>query len=407
MRILSVFGTRPEALKMAPVIACLKREVSVTSIVCVTGQHREMLDQVLSLFDIKPDHDLDLMRPNQPLNEFVSRATVCLDPIVAANSPDLVLVHGDTTTAMVTALVAFQRQIPVGHVEAGLRTYDLSQPWPEELNRRVVDVIADRLFAPTPLAKANLMGERVHGRIVVTGNTVIDGLQTVLARIDADAGRLSALDRKFSFLSPGRRLLLVTGHRRENFGDGFDHICAALAELSHRPDLDIVYPVHLNPNVRAPVMAALSGRANVHLIAPLGYLEFVHLMRRASIVLTDSGGIQEEAPSLGIPVLVMRDVTERPEAIASGAVKLVGTDKARIVANVTALLDDPASYDAMARSTNPYGDGHAAERIVASLLGRPIQEYVPPPSAGKPPWQQSVQAFWKSARGPFRTRSLP
>jgi UDP-N-acetylglucosamine 2-epimerase (non-hydrolysing) len=406
MRILSVFGTRPEALKMAPVIALLKREASVSSIVCVTGQHREMLDQVLSLFDIAPDHDLDLMRPDQPLNEFVSRATKALDPIVATASPDLVLVHGDTTTALVTALVAFQRKIPVGHVEAGLRTYDLSQPWPEELNRRVVDVIADRLFAPTPLAKANLMGERVHGRIVVTGNTVIDGLQTVVRRIDADADRLAALNRKFSFLSPDRRLLLVTGHRRENFGGGFDNICAALAELSHRPGLDIVYPVHLNPNVRQPVMAALSGRANIHLIEPLGYLEFVHLMRRASIVLTDSGGIQEEAPSLGIPVLVMRDVTERPEAIETGAVKLVGADKVRIVANVTALLDDPAAYNAMARSANPYGDGHAAERIVASILGRPIQEFVPTPRNRKPHLRQSVLALWQTAREPFQRKSL-
>jgi UDP-N-acetylglucosamine 2-epimerase (non-hydrolysing) len=406
MHILSVFGTRPEALKMAPVIALLKREASVSSIVCVTGQHREMLDQVLSLFDIEPDHDLDLMRPDQPLNEFVSRATKALDSTVAAASPDLVLVHGDTTTALVTALVAFQRKIPVGHVEAGLRTYDLSQPWPEELNRRVVDVIADLLFAPTPLAKANLTGERVHGRIVVTGNTAIDGLQTVVRRIDADADRLAALNRKFSFLSPDRRLLLVTGHRRENFGGGFDNICAALAELSRRSDLDIVYPVHLNPNVRQPVMAALSGRANVHLTEPLGYLEFVHLMRRASIVLTDSGGIQEEAPSLAIPVLVMRDVTERPEAIESGAVKLVGTDKARIVANVTALLDDPAIYNAMARGTNPYGDGHAAERIVASILGRPIQEFVPTPRNRKPRLRQSVQALWQTAREPFQRRPL-
>jgi UDP-N-acetylglucosamine 2-epimerase (non-hydrolysing) len=391
---------------MAPVIALLKCQASVSSIVCVTGQHREMLDQVLSLFDIEPDHDLDLMRPDQPLNEFVSRATIALDPIVAAVLPDLVLVHGDTTTALVTALVAFQRKIPVGHVEAGLRTYDLSQPWPEELNRRVVDVIADLLFAPTPLAKANLMGERIHGRIVVTGNTVIDGLYTVIRRIDADADRLSALNQRFSFLSSGRRLLLITGHRRENFGGGFDNICAALAELSHRPDLDIVYPVHLNPNVRRPVMAALSGRANVHLIEPLGYLEFVHLMRRASIVLTDSGGIQEEAPSLGIPVLVMRDVTERPEAIETGAVKLVGTDKARIVANVTSLLDNPAIYSAMARSTNPYGDGHAAERIVASILGRPIQEYAPARPTRAAQWQQSVQALWQTAREPFQRRPL-
>jgi UDP-N-acetylglucosamine 2-epimerase (non-hydrolysing) len=398
MRVLSVFGTRPEALKMAPVIALLNREPSVSSIVCVTGQHREMLDQVLSLFKIRTDHDLDLMRPNQPLNELVARATAALDPIVATEQPDVILVHGDTTTAMVAAIVAFHRQIPVGHFEAGLRTYDLTQPWPEEFNRRVVDVVASLLFAPTPLSKANLISERTQGRIIVTGNTVIDALNAVIRLIDADRDRLSALDDKFSYLAPGRRLLLVTGHRRENFGGGFENICAALAELSLRPDLDIVYPVHLNPNVRKPVMRTLAGRDNVHLIDPLDYLEFVHLMRRASIVLTDSGGIQEEAPSLGIPVLVMRDVTERPEAIESGAVKLVGTDKARIVGNVATLLDDAASYDAMAHSTNPYGDGHAAERIVNSLLGRTIQEYSPAPSARTGQLSQSEQPLGPTAR---------
>lgn len=378
---------------MAPVIALLNREPSVSSIVCVTGQHRQMLDQVLSLFDIRTDHDLDLMRPNQPLNELVARATVALDPIVAAERPDMILVHGDTTTALVASIVAFHRQIPVGHVEAGLRTYDLTQPWPEEFNRRVVDVVATLLFAPTPLAKSNLVSERTHGRIIVTGNTVIDALNAVIQLIDADRQRLATLDTKFSFLTPGRRLLLVTGHRRENFGGGFENICAALADLSHRPDLEIVYPVHLNPNVRKPVMQALAGRGNVHLIDPLDYLEFVHLMRRASIVLTDSGGIQEEAPSLGIPVLVMRDVTERPEAIESGAVKLVGTDKARIVNGIASLLDDAASYGAMAHSTNPYGDGHAGERIVNSLLGRTIREFSPAQKARTGPSAQSGQAF--------------
>lgn len=392
---------------MAPVVALLKREPSISSIVCVTGQHREMLDQVLSLFEIETDHDLKLMRQNQPLNEFVARATAALDPIVAAEWPDLILVHGDTTTALVTAIVAFHRDIPVGHVEAGLRTYDLSQPRPEEFNRRVVDLVADLLFAPTPLAKANLMAERVHGRILVTGNTVIDALQAVIRLIDADADRLSTLNRKFSFLTPGRRLLLVTGHRRENFGRGFKNICAALADLSRRSDLEIVYPVHFNPNVRKPVMAALSGRANVHLIDPLDYLEFIHLMRHASIVLTDSGGIQEEAPSLGIPVLVMRDVTERPEAIESGAVKLVGTDKARIVGNITSLLDDAALHNAMARSTNPYGDGHAAERIVAAVLGRSFDEYSPTQHALEKQVPRSEPALCTTAPDPLQRRPPP
>jgi len=372
---------------MAPVVALLNKEPSIASTVCVTGQHREMLDQVLSLFDIDTGHDLDLMRPNQPLNELIARAIAALDPVVAAERPDTILVHGDTTTALVASMVAFHRRIPVGHVEAGLRTYDLAQPWPEEFNRRVVDVAAALLFAPTPLAKANLIAERTQGRIVVTGNTVIDALGAVVRLIDADSARLAALNDRFAFLDPDKRLLLVTGHRRENFGGGFDSICRALADLACRDDLQIVYPVHLNPNVREPVMRTLAGRANVHLIDPLDYLTFVHLMRRASIVLTDSGGIQEEAPSLGIPVLVMRDVTERPEAIASGAVKLVGTDEARIVGNVATLLDDKAQYDAMARSTNPYGDGHAAERIVNSLLGRPFDEYAPAaePRAGQTP----------------------
>jgi UDP-N-acetylglucosamine 2-epimerase (non-hydrolysing) len=402
MRVLSVFGTRPEALKMAPVVASLKREPSIDSIVCVTGQHREMLDQVLSLFGIVTDHDLDLMRPDQPLNEFVARAAASLDPVLTEERPDLVLVHGDTTTSLVTAIAAFHRQMAVGHVEAGLRTRDLWQPWPEEFNRQVVDVVADFLFAPTPLSKAKLLEERAHGRIFVTGNTVIDGLKAMVRLIDSDAERLAALNRKFSFVPAEKRLLLVTGHRRENFGIGFQNICAALAELSRREDIEIVYPVHLNPNVRQPVMAALSGRANVHLIEPLDYLEFVHLMRRADIMLTDSGGIQEEAPSLGIPVLVMRDVTERPEAIDYGTVKLVGTEKARIVGGVSTLLDDRAAYDAMAHATNPYGDGHAAERITAAILGRAFAEYAPSPSNGT----ARPEALCMVAAGPTQ-RSLP
>ena len=379
MNILTVFGTRPEAIKMAPLVKALKDEPSIRSLVCVTGQHREMLKQVLQLFGIVPDFDLSLMVPNQTLNTLAARALGELDAVLEELKPDRMLVHGDTTTAMAASLSAFHRRIAIGHVEAGLRTYDLSRPWPEEMNRRVVDVVSDLLLAPTAGAKANLSSERLGGRIVVTGNTVIDALLATTAMIDRDADLQSSLAAQFPFLEANRRLLLVTGHRRESFGDGFAAICAALRRLSQRPDLDIVYPVHLNPSVREPVLGTLANQRHIHLIEPLDYLPFVYLMQRAYIVLTDSGGVQEEAPSLGKPVLVMRDVTERPEAVAARTVRLVGTSEERIVASVTDLLDDQAAYDRVSRRLNPYGDGHATERIIAALAGRRVEEFVAPP----------------------------
>ncbi|MDO8306128.1 MAG: UDP-N-acetylglucosamine 2-epimerase (non-hydrolyzing), partial [Herminiimonas sp.] len=304
MKILSIFGTRPEAIKMAPLVRTLAQTPGIESVVCVTGQHRSMLEQVMALFEIKADHDLDVMMPNQSLNLLCSRIFAKLDPILESERPDRVLVHGDTTTAMVAATAAFQRRIPVGHVEAGLRTGDLSQPWPEEMNRRMIDVVSDFLFAPTVGSRDNLLRENLGGRILVTGNTVIDALQLTAKRIEQDMALRMRLDAQFPFLSPQRRVLLVTGHRRENFGDGFLHICEALAELAKRSDIDFVYPVHLNPNVRGPVLQMLSDLPRVHLIEPLDYLGFIRLMQLAHVVLTDSGGVQEEAPSLGKPVLV-------------------------------------------------------------------------------------------------------
>ncbi|MFN4162271.1 MAG: non-hydrolyzing UDP-N-acetylglucosamine 2-epimerase, partial [Stenotrophomonas sp.] len=302
MKVLSVFGTRPEAIKMGPLVRALHAAPDIESIVCITGQHRAMLDQVMSLFDIQPDHDLDVMVANQTLNGLCSRLFAKLDALYEQVQPDRVLVHGDTSTAMTAALAAFQRRIPVGHVEAGLRTGDLQQPWPEEMNRRVIDVVADHLFAPTDSSRYNLEQENLAGRISVTGNTVIDALKQTVERIDQDAALRASIDAQFPFLQADRKLLLVTGHRRENFGGGFENICRALAELAQRPDLQIVYPVHLNPNVQGPVHAHLGGLDNVHLIAPQDYLNFVRLMQRAHVVLTDSGGVQEEAPALGRPV---------------------------------------------------------------------------------------------------------
>lgn len=379
MKILSIFGTRPEAIKMAPLAVKLAATPSVQSAVCVTGQHRTMLRQVLELFSVVPDYDLDLMQPDQSLNGLSARAMAALDPVFEEVRPDRVLVHGDTTTAMAAALAAFHRRIPIGHVEAGLRTHDLSQPWPEEMNRRVVDAVSDHLFAPTATAKKHLLRENLGGRILVTGNTVIDALNLVVERIEADAWLREWLDGQLPAPLPGRRLLVVTGHRRENFGAGFRNICAALAALARRPDVQIVYPVHLNPNVRGPVLAELSGLPNVHLIEPLGYFLFVRLMQRAHVILTDSGGVQEEGPAFGVPVLVMRDRTERPEAVAAGTVRLVGTDAARIEAEVARLFDDDAAQAAFgaASAANPYGDGRAAQRIVAALLGQPVAEFAP------------------------------
>ena len=377
MKILSIFGTRPEAIKMMPLVRALQQERTVESVVCVTGQHRQMLDQVLQLFEIQADHDLDVMVPNQTLNGLFARIITRVDALLEEVKPDVVLVHGDTSTATACALAAFHRRIPIGHVEAGLRTGDLAQPFPEEMNRRVVDVVGQWLFAPTLTSRANLRQENLQGRIFVTGNTVIDALDLTLTKLDTDQALNNALSARYHWQNPDRRLLLVTGHRRESFGEGFRNICAALATLAKRDDLDIVYPVHLNPQVREVVMGTLSGLSNVHLIDPLDYLDFVWFMRRAHIILTDSGGVQEEAPHLGKPVLVMRDVTERPEALAAGTVALVGTESDRIVRAVNALLDDPAHYERFARGVNPYGDGNASARIVSALLGRAVQEFDP------------------------------
>ncbi|WP_345813645.1 UDP-N-acetylglucosamine 2-epimerase (non-hydrolyzing) [Paraburkholderia sp. PREW-6R] len=374
-RILSIFGTRPEAIKMAPLVKQLEACSEIESIVCVTGQHQQMLDQVLDLFAIEPHHNLALMTGNQTLNGLASRLIAALEDVLAAVAPDRVLVHGDTTTASAAALAAFHRRIPVGHVEAGLRTGNLMQPWPEEMNRRVVDVMSDLMFAPTASSKANLAREALHGKVIVTGNTVIDALNLTTERIDGDATLRAELDARFPFLDGALPVLLVTGHRRESFGAGFANICAALADLAKTNAVQIVYPVHLNPNVRGPVQESLGDARNVHLIEPLDYLGFVRLMQRASIILTDSGGVQEEAPALGKPVLVMRDVTERPEAVEAGTVRLVGTERESIVRAVTALLDSAREREAFARRINPYGDGHASQRIVAALTGRPFDEF--------------------------------
>jgi UDP-N-acetylglucosamine 2-epimerase (non-hydrolysing) len=381
MKVLTIFGTRPEAIKMAPVVKRLALEAEIESIVCTTGQHRSMLRQVLDIFELETDFDLDLMAPNQTLNGLSSRIFAALDPLLEQIKPDRVLVHGDTTTAMVGAVAAFHRGIPVAHVEAGLRTGNLKQPWPEEMNRRMVDVVSDLLFAPTEGSKQNLRKENLAGKVYVTGNTVIDALIATSSRILLDEELRSKLDAQFPALQSGRKILLVTGHRRENFGSGFQNICAALAELSARADIEIVYPVHLNPNVQQPVLAALSHLRNVHLIAPLDYLSFVRLMQHAHVVLTDSGGVQEEAPSLGKPVLVMRDVTERPEAVLAGTVELVGTEVERIVAAVHRLYDDEAEWRSFSQRHNPYGDGHASQRIVAALLNRTVLEFTGTPEA--------------------------
>jgi len=377
MKILSIFGTRPEAIKMAPLVKMLGREPGMTSLICITGQHRSMLQQVLEVFDIRADYDLDIMSPNQTLNSIGSRIFAALDPILEQLKPDRVLVHGDTTTAAIAGLAAFHRRIPVAHVEAGLRTGDLSSPWPEEMNRRVLDVISDLLLVPTVGASHCLSKENLNGRIVITGNTVIDALSMTTKRLHNDVELAASIDSRLPQFDPNRKLLLVTGHRRENFGDGFFSICNALAALACRGDMEIVYPVHLNPNVQGPVNKILSKLKNVHLIAPQDYLSFVRLMQRAYVILTDSGGVQEEAPSLGKPVLVMRDVTERPEAVAAGTVQIVGTSTANIIASVVQLYDRHADYLRFSQTVNPYGDGFACERIVAALMGREVREFLP------------------------------
>jgi UDP-N-acetylglucosamine 2-epimerase (non-hydrolysing) len=367
VKILSVFGTRPEAVKMAPVVAELSCRPGIQSNVLVTAQHRDMLDQVLEIFDIRPEYDLNIMQDNQAPTEVAAEVLLRLRPVLQAEKPDWVLVQGDTTTAMTAALGAFYERVKVGHVEAGLRTYDRDNPFPEEVNRVLADQLSDLCFAPTETARRALLKENIPAeRVHVTGNTVIDALQTIVARA---ADRPTANSR-VPYVPAGKRLVLVTAHRRENFGRPLDRICAALKAIAARPDVHLVYPVHPNPNVQAPVYAALDGLAGISLVAPLDYLEFASLLGRAHLVLTDSGGVQEEAPGLGVPVLVMREVTERPEAVQAGTARLVGTDTSQIVNAASELLDDPEAHAAMARAVNPFGDGHAAERIVDILVNR-------------------------------------
>ena len=369
IKVLSVFGTRPEAIKMAMVVRALGADPQIESRVCVTGQHRQMLDQVLEAFSLRPDHDLAVMTAGQSLPSMTRRLIEGLERAMVAEKPDWVLVQGDTTTAFAGALSAFYNRAMVGHIEAGLRTGDLAAPWPEEGNRRLITPLARLHFAPTEQARANLLAENVPaGHIHVTGNTVIDALQHVSGRLAEDASKLAdEMAARFPFLDPARRLILVTGHRRENFDGGLERVCQGLRRLAERPDVQIVYAVHLNPKVRGAVGRTLGDLPSVHLIEPQDYLPFVYLMTRASLIVTDSGGIQEEAPSIKKPVLVTREVTERPEAVAEGAVRLVGTSAERVFAEATRLLDDPAAYAAMTCARNPYGDGRAAERILTAL----------------------------------------
>lgn len=381
-KVMLVFGTRPEAIKMAPLVKEFQKNAEkIDTIVCVTGQHREMLDQVLQIFDIQPDYDLNIMKQGQDLYDVTAKVLTGMRDVLKEAKPDVVLVHGDTTTSTAAALAAFYQQIPVGHVEAGLRTHNIYSPWPEEMNRQITGRIATYNFAPTALSRKNLLSEGVQEeKITVTGNTVIDALHIVVDKIKADeslqqelASILKGAGYDVSRLANGKKLVLITGHRRENFGEGFINMCTAIKDLTIKyPDVDFVYPMHLNPNVRKPIHEVfgddLNGLGNMFFIEPLEYLSFVFLMEKATIVLTDSGGIQEEAPGLGKPVLVMRDTTERPEALEAGTVKLVGTDYNKIVTEVSMLLDDKDAYNAMSKAVNPYGDGFACSRIVNALI---------------------------------------
>ena len=381
--VMLVFGTRPEAIKMAPLVKKFQKYSSdFKTVVCVTGQHREMLDQVLKIFDIKPDYDLNIMKQGQDLYDITARVLLGMRDVLNEVKPDVVLVHGDTTTSMAASLAAFYQQIAVGHVEAGLRTYDIYSPWPEEMNRQITSRIATYNFSPTPLSEKNLKEEKVHGNIYVTGNTVIDALHMVVEKLKNDvtlAAKQEQMLAKAGYdvarLADGKKLVLITGHRRENFGEGFINMVTAIKNLSViYPNVDFVYPMHLNPNVRKPIHEVfgenLSDLGNMFFIEPLQYLEFIYLMEKSTIVLTDSGGIQEEAPGLGKPVLVMRDTTERPEALESGTVRLVGTNHDLIVEEVSTLLDNQSVYDKMSRAVNPYGDGKACDRIVYALRNR-------------------------------------
>jgi len=370
MKILTVFGTRPEAIKMAPLIHALAKNNLITSKVCVTAQHREMLDQVLELFEITPDYDLNIMKPGQDLSDVTCNILQGLKPVLAELNPDYVLVHGDTSTTLSSTLAAYYQQIKVGHVEAGLRTGNIYSPWPEEGNRKLTGAIANLHFSPTTISKQNLLDENVpEEKIIVTGNTVIDALLEVIKKLDSDKELNASMQEQFKFLDEEKRLVLITGHRRESFGGGFERICEAIAQMANNfPDVEFLYPMHLNPNVREPVNRLLTNLTNVFLIEPLDYLPFVYLMNRSYVLLTDSGGIQEEAPSLGKPVLVMRDTTERPEAVDAGTVKLVGTNVQKIIGALSSLLTDKAAYKKMSFSHNPYGDGKACNRIIERLL---------------------------------------
>ena len=380
IKVMLVFGTRPEAIKMCPLVKEFqKHNDGFETIVCVTGQHREMLDQVLNIFEVKPDYDLNIMKQGQDLYDVTARVLTGMRDVFKECKPDVVLVHGDTTTSTAAALAAFYQQIPVGHVEAGLRTHNIYSPWPEEMNRQITGRIATYNFSPTPLSESNLKEEKAQGNIYVTGNTVIDALHMVVNKLKNDetlAKEQKEILKQAGYdvnrLADGKKLVLITGHRRENFGEGFIHMVTAIKDLKNKyPDVDFVYPMHLNPNVRKPIHEVfgedLSNLGNMFFIEPLQYLEFVYLMEKATIVLTDSGGIQEEAPGLGKPVLVMRDTTERPEALASGTVHLVGTDYQKIMNEVSTLLEDEQAYEKMSKAVNPYGDGKACERIVKSL----------------------------------------
>lgn len=387
-KVMLVFGTRPEAIKMAPLVKEFQKHTGeFKTVVCVTGQHREMLDQVLEIFDIKPDYDLDIMKQGQDLYDITARVLTGMRNVFKECKPDVVLVHGDTTTSTASALAAFYQQIPVGHVEAGLRTHDIYSPWPEEMNRQITGRIATYNFSPTSLSESNLKEEKAQGNVYVTGNTVIDALHMVVAKLKNDKALaneqiniLSKAGYDVTRLDDGKKLVLITGHRRENFGDGFINMVTAIKDLKNKyPDVDFVYPMHLNPNVRKPIHEVfgedLSNLGNMFFIEPLQYLEFVYLMEKSTIVLTDSGGIQEEAPGLGKPVLVMRDTTERPEALSSGTVHLVGTNYNEIMNEVSILLDDAEEYNKMSHAVNPYGDGKACDRIVRILNGENVEHY--------------------------------
>ena len=386
-KVMLVFGTRPEAIKMCPLVKEFQKHPDeFETIVCVTGQHREMLDQVLAIFDVKPDYDLNIMKQGQDLYDVTARVLTGMRDVFKECKPDVVLVHGDTTTSTAAALAAFYQQIPVGHVEAGLRTHNIYSPWPEEMNRQITGRIATYNFSPTPLSESNLKDEKAQGQIFVTGNTVIDALHMVVEKLNSDAALAAEQDKVLAQagydvkrLANGKKLVLITGHRRENFGEGFISMVTAMKDLSEKyPDVDFVYPMHLNPNVRKPIHEVFGEdltRPNFFFIEPLQYLEFVYLMEKSTVVLTDSGGIQEEAPGLGKPVLVMRDTTERPEALKSGTVHLVGTNHDLIVNEVSTLLDDAVAYEKMSKAVNPYGDGKACSRIVRALNGEAVDRY--------------------------------